>query len=574
MLVAGPFASCLAQTPILNSCSGMSLGPNGALNGFVPAPGDAWHMDISGAPLDPKSATIIATSGDLAGAHLHPDFGSGAYGYFGIPYDVVDSTQTPSVPVGITLYAADSDITVAPIPANAPVEGGAGACPASGGDRHMIVLDRNKCVAYEYWQAGLCKSAWTASNTALFDLSVTEKRPYGLTSADAAGLSIFEGLVRYDEIVAGNINHALRFTAVHTFKDSALGTFAAPATHAAGTSTTTHNVIGMRIRLRADFDVSGYSVTNRIILNAMKKYGMILADNGSNLFFQGTPDTRWDDDDLNKLKAVPSTAFEVVNMGTVYNTATAPKGAAPQIVSFTASSNNVAAGSPVTLTANVTGGTYSYIDNAGFYRAPVVVKPTVTTTYTLTSRNQFGTTTASTKVIVGAGGALPVPALTLAYASVGAAAAHQFSISESSPSAGAVTYTVASGPGTLSGNLLTISTPGTVVVRAQQAATATYAAATATVSVTLSGSGTPPATLPAPALKLYQSAAGGGHYWLSASTPSTGVITYSVVSGRATANGRYVTLTGAGTAVVKAQQAATSTYGAGSTTISITWNGK
>ena len=242
--------AAVSQTPV--ACSNMTVGTNGALNGFVPSPNDAWHQDITSAPVDPNSAKIITTSGDLAGSNLHPDFGSIANGDYGIPYTVVDSSQTPSIAVPMLLYPGQSDITVIPIPTTLPVEGSPGECPTDTNDRHALVIDRNKCVAYEMWQAAHCTNGWTASNMAVWDFTTTEQRPYTYTSADAAGLSIFEGLIRYDEIVAGSINHAIRFTAVHTKNDANNGYFTAPATHAAGNLWGTDNIIGMRIRLKAE----------------------------------------------------------------------------------------------------------------------------------------------------------------------------------------------------------------------------------------------------------------------------------------------------------------------------------
>src|SRR6201995_3194808 len=315
-------AAAVSQTPV--ACSTMTVGNNGALNGFVPSPNDAWHQDITNAPIDPNSAKIITTSGDLAGANLHPDFSSIAGGGYGIPYTVVDSSQITGVAFPIIAYPDESDITLVPIPANLPIEGNPSSCPTTGDARHALILDRNKCVIYELYQATPCNNAWSATQLTTWDMKSTEQRPYTYTSADAAGLSVFEGLVRYDEIVAGSINHAIRFTAQHTKDDANNGYFTAPATHAAGNLWGTDNIIGMRIRLKADFDISGFSSTNQIILKAMKQYGMILADNGSNLFFQGTPDARWNDNDLSALKAVPSTAFDVVQMAPVYDAATIP----------------------------------------------------------------------------------------------------------------------------------------------------------------------------------------------------------------------------------------------------------
>ncbi|SEF96221.1 hypothetical protein SAMN05421819_1492 [Bryocella elongata] len=387
-----------AVTPANSLCSGMGLGVNGALNGFVPASTDAWHQNISSATVDPSSATIINTAGDLAGYNLHPDFGT----QYGIPYVVVDSRTQPNVSVPINLYGSESDITVAPVPANAPIEGNPLACTAPAGDQHVLVLDRNSCVDYEYWTASSCNGAWSASDSALWDMTTPEKRPYGYTSADAAGLSVFEGLIRYDEIIAGSINHAIRFTAKYTKTGPQDGYYVAPATHSSGNLWGTDNIIGMRIRLKAGFDISHYSKTNQIILTAMKNYGMILADNGTTMFFQGTQDNRWDDNDLSSLSAVPSSAFEVVTMGTVSTMWTPPAtGAAPTIQSFTASATSVKAGATVVLTAVAPGASYSYVDKAGFMRnGTVSVSPTATTTYTLTSRNAFGSVSKSLTVTV------------------------------------------------------------------------------------------------------------------------------------------------------------------------------
>lgn len=398
-LLAGALfaASCAAQTTT-SACSGITLGPNGSLNGFIPSPNDAWHQSIVSAPVDPNSNKIMTTAGDLGARFLHPDFASADYG---IPYVVVDSSVLTSVPVPISLYPADSDITLVPIPASLPVEGNPGDCPTDAADRHALIIDKNTCVAYELYQANYCNSQWGASGSTVWDMTTTEKRPYGLSSVDAAGLSIFEGILRYDEILSGSVNHALRFTAAHTKANANNGFFTAPATHAAGTLWGTDNIMGMRVRLKPGFDISSFSPTNQIILKAMKTYGMILADNGSDMFFQGTADSRWDDNDLNALKTIPSSAFDVIQMNPVYDSATAPTGPAPVITSFTTSANNVAPGTPVTLTPVVSNGSYLFIDHAGFTRGPVTVTPAATTTYTLSARNAFGTTNASVTVTVG-----------------------------------------------------------------------------------------------------------------------------------------------------------------------------
>jgi len=549
-------AAAVSQTPV--ACSDISVGANGALNGFVPSPNDAWHQDITNAPIDPSSAKIITTSGDLLGAHLHPDFSSIADGGYGIPYTVVDSSQTPSIAVPIVLYPRESDITLIPIPATLPVESNPGECPTTGNDRHALIIDRNKCVEYEMYQAAHCTNGWTASDMAVWDFTSTEQRPYSYTSADAAGLSVFEGLVRYDEIVAGSINHAIRFTALHTKNDANGGYFTAPATHPAGNLWGTDNIMGMRIRLKASFDISGFSSTNQIILKAMKQYGMILADNGSNMYFQGTPDARWNDGDLNALKAVPSSAFDVVQMAPVYDDATAPKGALPVITSFTASATTVASGASVTLTPTVTGASYSYIDKAGFVRGPVVVNPTATTTYTLTSRNAYGTKSASVTVTVQGGTA---PTLQLAAVSTQTYGAASFAASATSNSTGAIAYSVVSGPATVSGSTVTLAGVGTVTLQASQTAAGSYTAGTAQTSFAVNPGNPALAFISVPSQTF-----GAAPFVVSTTTKSSGSIAYSVVSGPATVSGNQVTLTGTGTVTMQANEAAAGNYTAATAT--------
>src|ERR1019366_5084213 len=199
-----------------------------------------------------------------------------------------------------------------------------------------------------------------------------------------------------DEILAGSINHAVRFTAPNTKASGNGGLFVAPATHAAGNNYGTDNVMGMRIRLKASFNVSSFSPTNQIILNAMKKYGLILADNGSKLFFQGTQDSRWNDSDLAKLSNVLSANFEVVKLPTAYDAGTAPTGAAPVIKSFTYTIGNYQGTNYVMLTGNIAGATYGFLDSPGLYTGAIfrgymaLPKQAKTTTYTLTMRNLYG----------------------------------------------------------------------------------------------------------------------------------------------------------------------------------------
>jgi hypothetical protein len=551
-----------------SSCSVASVGNLGALNGWVPASNDAWHQDVSGAAVDPSSATIVSASQDLNGAYLHPDFSTPADGGYGIPYTVIDSKANPLPLVSVSPSdRGDSDNTLYPFFAAMPIEGNPGQCWTDGADHHAIVLDKNGCVAYEVFQANLCNGSWSSYGNVIWDLSTTEQRPYGMSSTDAAGLSVFEGLVRYDEIVAGSINHAIRFTALHTKDDNALGYFTAPAVHAAGNLWGTDNIMGMRIRLKASFDVSGYSSTNQIILNAMKKYGMILADNGGNMFFQGTPDPRWNDNDLSALKAISSSAFEVVKIGAVYDQNTAPTGPAPVINSFTASSSTVASGSAVTLTSNVTNGSYQFIDKAGFTHGSVTVNPTTTTTYTLYVRNQYGTSSASTTVTVSSAAA-STPSLSFAPIAAQTYGVNPFAVTASSNSPGAVTYSVISGPATLTGNVVNVTGVGTVTLQARQAASGSYSTATATTTFVVNGQ-TPTVTFAAVAAK----SVGAAPFAVSATSNSPASITYAVVSGPATISGNIVTVTGPGTVTLLASQSATGNFTSGSATTSFSVGG-
>jgi hypothetical protein len=285
------------------------IGINASLNGRRPFPDDnAWNTPIDTRPVDPNSDNLIASIGLTKG--LHPDFGADLGGSpFGIPYIVVGAS-TPKVPVAFD-YADESDPGPYPVPPGAPIEGGA----SSDGDRHILIIDRDAWKLYELYAAypdG--HGGWTAGSGAVFDLSSNALRPAGWTSADAAGLPIFPGLVRYDEAVtAGEIRHAIRLTIVHSRKG-----YIAPARHYASSSTDVNlPPMGMRVRLKASFDISGFSPSARVILQAMKTYGMIVADNGSDWYFSGVPDPRWSDDELNELKSVKGSNFEVVAMGTV-----------------------------------------------------------------------------------------------------------------------------------------------------------------------------------------------------------------------------------------------------------------
>ena len=287
------------------------LGVNANLRGNLPFPPDnPWNQDISNAPVDPNSNNLIASIG--TNVTLHPDFGTVFNGApNGIPYVVVAGNQ-PRVPINFTLYGDESDPGPYPVPTNAPIEGG----PTSNGDRHVIVIDRDNWKLYEMGNSYPLNggASWNASGGAIFDLNSNALRPAGWTSADAAGLPIFPGLVRYDEVVEqGEIKHALRFTAQFTRR-----AYVHPARHWASTDTNPNRPpMGMRVRLKASFDISTFSPRIQVILRALKKHGMILADNGSNWFISGAPDPRWNDNELRALKTIAGSNFEVVQMGTI-----------------------------------------------------------------------------------------------------------------------------------------------------------------------------------------------------------------------------------------------------------------
>ena len=282
------------------------LGPGASLHGGQIFPADnAWNQDISTMPVDPNSANLIASIGLNTG--LHPDFGT----IYGIPYTVVTGSQ-PRVPLNWTAYGDESDPGPYPVPFDAPIEGG----PGSTGDRHVLVIDRDNWKLYELGYAFPINggASWNANCGAIFDFNSNALRPAGWTSTDAAGLPIFPGLVRYDEVFEQRvIAHAIRFTV-----QNSRHAYVAPARHyASGNTSPNLPPMGMRVRLKASFDISGFSPAMQVILRAFKKYGMIVADNGSNWFFTGAPDPRWNDDELSTLKVVKGSNFDVVQMGTI-----------------------------------------------------------------------------------------------------------------------------------------------------------------------------------------------------------------------------------------------------------------
>lgn len=296
-----PGQSCDPANPC---CAGVRCGGGRCACSVFPT-NNVWNARIDRLPVDARSAAYVRSIGTTAG--LHPDFGSGRWdgGPIGIPFVTVPGTQ-PRVPVSFA-DADESDPGPYPIPRNAPIEGG----PAADGDRHLLVLDVARCTLYELFDAHpLPSGGWLAGSGAIFDLRSHVLRPAGWTSADAAGLPIWPGLVRYDEVASGAIRHALRFTAPQT-RDA----YVWPARHRASSLTDSAlPSMGQRFRLKADVSLAGFSPTNQVILTALQRYGMFLADNGSSWFLSGAPDERWDNDDLHQLQeGIQGTDFEAVD---------------------------------------------------------------------------------------------------------------------------------------------------------------------------------------------------------------------------------------------------------------------
>jgi hypothetical protein len=303
--LAAPGASpAVGLYPDLGPCSVFPKPPADLAANARSLPNEAaWNQDVSRAPVAANSAATIAYIDTHGGDHLHPDFGSPrAYGF---PYAVVGAGQR-MLPIHYTAYGDESDPGPFPVPKGAPVEGG----DRSDGDRHVLVVDRSSCTLYELYRAFFKRGGahWNADSGVRWDLHSTALRPDSWTSADAAGLPIFPGLVRYDEVAAGHLDHAIRVTF-----DSTRDAWVHPASHCAGdTSNPNAPAMGTRLRLKTGYSLGRFSGGARVIAEALKRYGMIVADNGSNWFFSGTSDRRWDDENLNQLKRIPGSAFQVV----------------------------------------------------------------------------------------------------------------------------------------------------------------------------------------------------------------------------------------------------------------------
>jgi hypothetical protein len=302
---AAPVAACilLALTVVGGPASGRPLGDAPHCPIFPAS--SHWNQRIDGLPVAPNTGAIVRSIG--AGDYLHADFGSGRYqgGPIGIPYTAVSRRQKR---VGVRFeYRDESDRGRYPIPRDVPIEGGR----RSDGDRHAIVVDRDRCRLYELYAAYPLDGGrrWRAGSGAIWNLRSNALRPRGWTSADAAGLPILAGLARYQDLRRGGIDHALRFTASRTRR-----AYIYPARHFASTLTDPAlPAMGQRLRLKKSFDTSGFPPQARAILIALKRFGMILADNGSSWFVSGAPSRRWDNDDLHALHRVKGSSFEVVD---------------------------------------------------------------------------------------------------------------------------------------------------------------------------------------------------------------------------------------------------------------------
>lgn len=295
------FARLTSSVQPVQAVTSIAAGP--VLEGCPVFPTDnIWNTPVNTLPVDAMSAVYIQTIG--WNDHFHADFGSGNWNNFpiGIPYNIVPGSQT-KVSV-IFDYASESDPGPYPIPANPKIEGN----PASG-DRHILILDQDHCILYELYDARQSGGQWYAGSGAIFDLNSHTLRPETWTSADAAGLAILPGLVRYEEVASGEIRHAVRFTASQTQRK-----FIWPARHYASALTgSQYPPMGLRLRLKTTYDISSYGLQAQVVLQAMKVYGIILADNGSDWYISGTPDENWDNDDLHGLQNLPGSAFEVVD---------------------------------------------------------------------------------------------------------------------------------------------------------------------------------------------------------------------------------------------------------------------
>lgn len=430
----------VAQTPKIGTCD-------------VLPPDNIWNTAVDQLPVASNSATLIATIG--GGYSLKADFGAGLWngGPIGIPFITVPGTQT-KYPATF-LYASESDPGPYAVPLNAPIEGGS----QSDGDRHALAIDTTNCILYELYRAFPQASAWRGDSGAIYNLSSNALRPSTWTSADAAGLPIFPGLVRYDEVAAGEIRHAIRVTVPQTRR-----LFIWPARHYASSLTDPkYPAMGQRFRLRAGFDISSFNPQNQVILRALKKYGMILADNGSPWFISGAPDERWGD--VGDLRRVHGSDFEAVDVSslmidpnsgqarqTSVSVTVTPATASilrGQTLDFNATVQNSPDQSVTWSVNDVLGGngTVGWIDSVGFYTAPQTVPapPTVT----VSARSVSTPAVSGSAAVTITAPAVPISvSVTPASASVRIRQRFQFSSTVQGTTNQAVTWSV-SGPGTI-----------------------------------------------------------------------------------------------------------------------------
>lgn len=387
-----------AQAPVIGNCS------------IFPAD-NIWNTAVDQMPLAALSATWVNTIGP--GSAVHPDFGSGTYlgEPIGIPFVTVAGSQT-KYPVSF-LYASESDPGPYAIPLNAPIQGGS----QSTGDRHVIALDTSNCILYELWSAFPQAASWSAGAGAIFNLGSDALRPASWTSSNAAGTAGLPGLVRYDEILAGEIRHAISFTVPETQM-----AYIWPARHFASSLTgAQYPPMGARFRLKASFDVSGFSPTNQIILRALKKYGMMLTDNGAPWFLAGVPDERWNNTDLHNLTSITGASFEAVDVSSLMVDPNSGQARLAGVaVSVNPASASVSAGSTKQFSAavsNSTDQTVSWLVNgvpggtaatgtisaAGLYVAPSVVSSPLAVTVEAKSNSTpsaFGTASLTVTPVV------------------------------------------------------------------------------------------------------------------------------------------------------------------------------
>ena len=325
---------------------GCSVAPAGA----IPPPGapscpvfpsnNVWHANISKLPVNRHSAAWLASM-SASSKHLHPDFGpSGSSMPYGIPYIVVPSSHQ-KVSVSFD-YADESDPGPYPFGSDTPIEGGS--------DRHAIMIDSGTCKLYELYDAHYSSGGSTAGSGAIWSLKSNALRPAGWTSADAAGLPIFAGLVRLDEVKKGVVDHAIRFTASSTDR-----TYLWPARHQAGAARNAYlPPMGARFRLKSSFSLSGYRADTKVILTAMKRYGMIVADNGSDWYFQGTAEDGWSNAMLDELKSIPASAFEAVDESSLMADPNSGRVRGTSTVTHHTTTTKPKAGSPAPVTAKPT----------------------------------------------------------------------------------------------------------------------------------------------------------------------------------------------------------------------------